>query len=280
VWSASAAAPQAVVTSALASATGAATIAPGAGCADGDPTCGFRTGTNVVVLARSGALDAFTITAVNGSVLSLQHNLRDSAVVYPAGTALIAEATIRTYFFRDDRLLGYAQLLRYDDGGGGDVPVVDHIASLALEYFGDPDPPAVVAGSIARTTYGPLPPPVGVALTAYPPGENCAFARGTGGEVVPRLARLGSALALAPLPPSSLTDGPWCPDSASPNRYDADLLRVRQIVATFRIESAVAALRGPAGVLFTRAGTATGTRLVPDRQTRVVVAPRALNAGR
>ena len=32
------------------------------------------------------------------------------------------------------------------------------------------------------------------------------------------------------LPASSLSDGPWCPDEVSDQRWDADLLRVRKIV--------------------------------------------------
>jgi len=77
-----------------------------------------------------------------------------------------------------------------------------------------------------------------------------------------------------------LTDGPWCPDAENPNRYDADLLRVREVVVTFRSEAAISALRGPAGPLFTRSGTARGSRFVPDRLSRIVIAPRALNGSR
>jgi hypothetical protein len=235
-----------------------------------------------LVIGRSGAWDLFSITAVQGPLLTLQHNLRDSAFTFAVGDTL-AEATARTYFFRDDRTAGLPQLMRYDAAGGADAPVVDHVVSVHIDYFGDAEPPTpsvTAAGEPARVTYGPPPPDTGVAVTAYPAGENCVFARAPAGAIVPRLPVLAPGPVLVPLTQAVLTDGPWCPDSLNPNRYDADLLRVRQIVIAFRVEAASAALRGPAGPLFTRSGTARGSRFVPDRIGRVVVAPRALNLGR
>jgi len=281
-WSVSAAAPQAALAAPLASVSGAATISAGPGCADQDLSCGFRSGMLAAVFGRSGAWDLFSITDAQGPVLTLQHNLRDSAFVFAAGDT-IAAATARTYFFRDDRSTGVPQLMRYDAGGGPDTPVIDHIAYGRFEYFGDPEPPwpaLVPAGEPARATYGPMPPGVGVADTGYALGENCAFARSAGGAIVPRLATLAPEPVLVPLTEPALTDGPWCPDAANPNRYDADLLRVREVVITVRAEAAITALRGPAGPLFTRSGTARGSRFVPDRLSRIVVAPRALNAAR
>ena len=91
----------------------------------------------------------------------------------------------------------------------------------------------------------------------------------------------GSTKTLVRLTPSQLTDGPWCPDEANPHRYDADLLRIRSIAVTLRVESALAALRGPAGILFSRGGTSTAAdRWLPDREFRLDVAPRNLNSGR
>ncbi len=49
----------------------------------------------------------------------------------------------------------------------------------------------------------------------------------------------------------------------------------RRVRVTLRVEAAPAALRGPSGPLFTRAGTSTSAeRYVPDRQIRFEVAPR------
>jgi hypothetical protein len=172
--------------------------------------------------------------------------------------------------------------MRYDAAGGADVPVVDHIASVQFEYVGDPDPPRTVQtprGEPVRVTYGPMPPAPAVAVGGFPPGENCAFVRSKTGVVLPRLPVLAAQTALVGLPSPMFTDGPWCPDEANPNRYDADLLRVRQVVISIRTEAAVASLRGPAGTLFVRAGTARGNRFVPDRFSRTAVVPRALNVG-
>ena len=73
-------------------------------------------------------------------------------------------------------------------------------------------------------------------------------------------------------------DGPWCPDALAPDRWDADLLRIRMIGVTLRVEAAIAALRGPAGVLFTRSGTSVdGNRWAPDQEIRFHVTPRNLN---
>lgn len=284
VWHVSPVAAQTTLAAPLASASGAVTVASGPGCPDGDPSCGFRPGMTVAVFGPSGAWDLFSITSVSGNSLMLQHNLRDAPIVYPAGDTLIAEVTTRTYFLKDDPSAGGPQLMRYDAAGAADAPVVEHLARLQFEYLGEAEPavrlPAADPLEPMRVTYGPLPPEAGVQLTAYPPGENCAFIRTAGGAIAPRLPRLDGGLALVPLPASLLTDGPWCPDATNPNRYDADLLRVREIVVTLVLESTVAALRGPAGPLFTRGGTARGTRIVPDRVARLVVSPRALNRGR
>jgi hypothetical protein len=89
------------------------------------------------------------------------------------------------------------------------------------------------------------------------------------------------------MPQAMLTDGPWCPadknsDGADlPNKYDADMLRVRQVRITLRVQVAKAMLRGPAGILFRHAGTShSGERFVPDQEIRFDVAPRNLNLGR
>src|SRR5689334_14325387 len=81
-----------------------------------------------------------------------------------------------------------------------------------------------------------------------------------------------------------LTDAPWCPgqDAATyPNRFDADLLRIRRIRVTLRVQAALSALGGPAGVLFMHGGTATSPeRLVPDQEIQFSVTPRNMTLGR
>ena len=111
-------------------------------------------------------------------------------------------------------------------------------------------------------------------------GENCTF-RVNAGSHVPRLARLSGAANDVKLDATLLTDGTWCPDAASPVRYDADVLRVRRVRVTMRFEAAATSLRGPASVLFQRGGTAASNeRLVPDFETRFDATPRNLSLSR
>lgn len=284
MWSADPEAPHALLATPLASTAGTITLAPGAGCVEGDASCGFRAGMTVAAVGPHGAWDLFTVTAVSGMTLALQHNLRDGPAVFAPTVTMLTVATTRSYALKEDRTSATPQLVRYDAAGGADVPVVDHVAALRFDYFGEAEPPVIVPGvpstDAPRVSYGPMPPDPAVTVSGFPPGENCVFSRAASSAVVPRLAALGAAASLVPLTPDLLTDGPWCPDAADPNRYDADLLRVRQVVMTLTVQSAVAALRGPAGPLFTRGGTARGTRLVPDRVARVVISPKPLGLGR
>jgi hypothetical protein len=78
-----------------------------------------------------------------------------------------------------------------------------------------------------------------------------------------------------------LSDGPFCPDNVKSNRFDADLLRIRRVRATVRVQAALASLRGPAGTLFMKGGIGTNpSRFVPDQEVSFDVTPRNLNLGR
>jgi hypothetical protein len=82
----------------------------------------------------------------------------------------------------------------------------------------------------------------------------------------------------AEIDPATLQDGPWSSGDVAIGAFDADLLRIRRVRVTLRVQAARAALRGPAGVLFTYGGTAGSMeRYLPDREIRVDVAPRNLN---
>jgi hypothetical protein len=172
------------------------------------------------------------------------------------------------------------------DGWATELPVVDEVVELAFRYFGSAAPPRLTGAALdvapgPWTTYGPAPPPIAVSRGAWPPGENCVFAVADGVQV-PRLATLAADDAtLVELVPSMLADGPWCPDSISRNRFDADLLRVRRIRVLLRVQSALASIRGPAGTLFARGGTArAGDRYLPDLMVQFDVTPRNMNLGR
>ena len=67
-----------------------------------------------------------------------------------------------------------------------------------------------------------------------------------GSQHLPRLPVLPSGTntaALVKLTESQLTDGlpGWCPDENNANRYDVDLLRIRKIGVTIRVQTALAA---------------------------------------
>jgi hypothetical protein len=254
------------------------------GCGSDDPTCGFSENAQVLVFDESGNYDVFTIDAFNAGIfhLSLDRSSQTMTTSYPAG-AKVVEVESHTYYLKTDVAGKAAQLMRYDGGVGPDVPIVDNMVGLRFDYDGDPLPPTMTKPladtTPPQTTYGAPP------LTVTPPfvaGESCLFVNDGSPTPAPRLSALGNgSLSVVPLTAAQLTDGPWCPDDANPNRWDADLLRIRRISVTLRVQSALAALRGPAGVLFANAGTSSnGSRRVPDLEIRVQISPRNLHAGR
>jgi hypothetical protein len=123
-------------------------------------------------------------------------------------------------------------------------------------------------------------------------GENCAFML-AGAVQTGRLTdwRAGASPgALVPIPYTQLNDGPWCPGLTTgagaplPNRFDADLLRVRLVRVTLRVQVGSDALRGSNSatqLLFVNPGRAQrAERLVPDQEIRFDVAPPNMNLGR
>jgi hypothetical protein len=194
--------------------------------------------------------------------------------------AQVAQITQRTFYLNVPTL----QLMYYD-GDQRDEALVDNVVDLKFEYFGEARPPVLVTGPAGTkwTTYGPKPPAVGVSNgTTWPAGQNCAFTIDGGGAQVSRLPDLAAgSVGLVKLTEAQMTDGPWCPDAAFPTRFDADLLRVRKIGISMRVQVASTELRGPAGALFRRSGTSMGSRmLVPDQEVRFEVTPRNFNLGR
>jgi hypothetical protein len=189
-----------------------------------------------------------------------------------------------TYYLRAVPRSGAFQLVHYD-GRATDLPVIDDLVGLSFEYLGDPWPPVMIPGSeegaSPRASYGPTPPPPGVDDPAdtWGAGENCTFIA-TGDGYASRLPPLAAAGALQRLEPAVLTDGPWCPDPAAREPFDADLLRIRRILVRVRVQ-ARAAFRGPAGALFAVGGVAgSPARYVPDREARFEVSPRNVNLER
>jgi prepilin-type N-terminal cleavage/methylation domain-containing protein len=252
--------------------------------------CGFKEGMRVLIMDADGTWDYTTITNVQDAALHLQHSGKLSGG-YDSGSAVITEVAAHTYYLKTDLTTNTFQLMHYDGTSqtGADTPIVDNVVKLQFSYYGDPQPPAMIpgksllAGTVGPwTTYGPKPPPLGVDNTkdSWPAGENCAFTV-SNGQTVSRLPILAANEGQVLLTQAQLTDGPWCPDPAREDRFDADLLRIRKVRVVLRVQAAIASLRGPAGVLFTRGGTSTSsTRYVPDQEVRFDITPRNLNLGR
>jgi prepilin-type N-terminal cleavage/methylation domain-containing protein len=238
--------------------------------------CGLVAGDQVLVFEPSGVWDVFAVDRVNGGgALSLRGS--PPARGFAAG-ADVTHVRAVTYALRADPASRAHQLVR-SEGLAPAQPVFDHIVKLEFQYLGEPEPPRVLDESEARprATYGPAPPPVDAPLASWPPGENCVFAL-VDGEHQPRLAVLGATGSLVPLAPAMLTDGPWCPDADAPNRFDADLLRIRRVRFALRVQTPLHMLRGPAGMLFTNGGLAGAAgRSVPDLEIQFDVTPRNMN---
>lgn len=230
--------------------------------------CGFEKGMRVVIVDTGGRWDAVTVADVQPDTWHLQF-VRGVRVPFTAA-AQIAQVAMHTYYLKTNANTGIPQLMHYD-GEVTDAPLVDHVVQLEFQYSGDAQPPA-----------HPTPPDIDVddPNDMWPAGENCLFAV-LDGQHAPRLPALAAGSGRVALTSGELTDGPWCPDGVVNNRFDADLLRIRRIHVTVRVQVAMASLRGPAGVLFTHGGTATSAyRFVPDQQINFDISPRNMNPGR
>jgi hypothetical protein len=241
---------------------------------------------SVLVYDDAGHFDTFTIAGVDavGQLHLSHHGDELVSTGYDKDHTRIVEVSHVIYHLKADATAGTYQLMMNGGGPNADVPVVDNVVGLELEYYGDPQPPQMMKPLTEAkgpwTTYGPA--PKAVAAAPFGAGENCLFVDNGSAMPAPRLEVRGApGSALVKLAPAELTDGPWCPSDEATNRFDADLFRIRRIGVTVRVESAVAALRGPAGVFFTHGGTSRGgSRWLPDQELHFFVTPRNLNLRR
>jgi hypothetical protein len=238
----------------------------------------------VLLFDAGGAWDVMTITDVQDPLLRVAY-AGGLAVPYEAGSS-ITRIVFHTYYLKSEPVGGTYQLMHYD-GYQTDLPVIDNVVKLEFRFFGEPQPPALRPGKRLDdpvgpfTTYGPKPPLIDRdnPNDAWPAGENCIFAV-QDGQQLSRLPVLAVGAAQVELGQNVLSDGPWCTDSGHVNRFDADLLRIRRVRIKLRVQAAVASMRGPAGVLFTRGGTAAAGDLVPDLEVGFDVTPRNLDLER
>lgn len=233
-----------------------------ANCPKGRELCGFEAGMAVIIFDTTGNFDTFTITHVQDSAGHLQHRQQPLNFPYNPG-AQVTQIVSNTYYWcrpNSDRTCPEdptaSQLRRYD-GGSSDLAMVDNVVGLSFQYFGDPNPPLLPK------------PPAGQA--------NCLY--DAGGAYVGPAALIPDDGSMVALSSDILSDGPFC--GSGPNEFDADLLRIRKVRVTLRVQAASPALRGTNEQLFRQAGTAVGgERVVNDYQLSFEVAPRNLNLAR
>ena len=234
---------------------------------DAGNLCGFEEGMEVIIFDTSGNFDMFTITEVQDAAAHLQHRGQDLSYPYEPG-ASVTQVSRKTYYWcrpNSDRVCpddANASQLRQYNGANTDLPLVDHIVGVTFEYFGDVNPPLQPK------------PPLGV--------ENCLFDAAGGYKNLPVLA--ADEGSLARLDAAILADA--TPDTvemcgAGSSQYDPDLLRVRKIKVTLRVQVAAESLRGVNPALFVNPGGAQeSARQVPDYIVSFEVAPRNLNLTR
>ena len=215
--------------------------------------CGFEVGMVVIIFDSTGHYDTFTITQVQDSAGHLQHRGQALNHQYDAGSS-ITQVVNHTYY----RNAATNQLMRYD-GAALETALVDNVVGLEFAYFGDPNPPLQ-----------PKPSPGA--------GANCLYdAAGNYTAAMPVLA--ADEGSLAALTPAMLTNGPWC--GSGTNEFDADLLRIRKVRVTLRMQVASPSLRGTDATLFVNpGGSRDSKKLVPDYLVRFEVTPRNLNLTR
>jgi hypothetical protein len=218
--------------------------------ADAGNLCGFEEGMDVIIFDTSGYFDLFTITHVQDAAGHLQHRGQVFSKAYDVG-ASVTQIVSNTFYLD----AATNTLMRYN-GGASDLPIVENVVGLQFQYYGDPAPPTAPV------------PPLGTA--------NCVLDI-SGAPALPVLAATEGGL--APLTGPMLTDGPWC--GGGENAFDADLLRVRKVRVTLRMQAASATLRGTDPALFRNPGTAQlGEKMVPDYAVSFDVTPRNLNLTR
>ena len=220
-------------------------------CPKHENLCGFKEGMRVLIFDKIGNFDFFTITEVQDDAAHLQLYQQFLSAQYEAGD-YVTQAEYHTYWYDAAN-----RQLRHYDGYQTDVPVVDNVVGVLFEYFGDPQPPVA-----------PKPPP------GY---ANCLYdASGNPISGLTQLATDGGSL--APLPLAMLNDGPWC--GGGENRFDADLLRVRKVRVTLRVQAGDAQFRGTSAE-FTESGFNTAAlKELADYSLRFEISPRNMNLGR
>jgi prepilin-type N-terminal cleavage/methylation domain-containing protein len=217
------------------------------GCPLTQPPCGAKAGMGLLLFDRTGAFDLLTAESVDAP----------GAVVRPHGPAPshmygddagVVEIEARTYYVDAS-----TRQLRQYDTDNTDMPLMDDVVAMTLEYFGAVAPPVTPKPALGQA--------------------NCLY--DAAGQRLSGMSHLSPGEdGLAALPIEMFTDGPWCGSGAMV--YDADLLRVRRVRVTLRLQVSSPGLRAT-GDRFANAGASrSASKSVPDAVVSFDVSPRNL----
>jgi hypothetical protein len=220
-------------------------------CPKKNALCGFEIGMTLLIFDDQGHFDFFTVTNVQHDAGHLNHHQQQLSYGYQAG-AIVTQADSHMYYYDAAN-----RQLRHYDGYLTDTPLVDNVVGVVFEYYGDPNPP----------------------IQPKPKAGNANCLYDAAGNYLPGMATMtADGGSLAPLPLSMFTDGPWCGEGN--NRYDADLLRVKKVRVSLRVQATDAQFRGTGSDFATPGSNTNALRHLPDYSVRFEVSPRNMNLGR
>jgi hypothetical protein len=188
-----------------------------AGCA---LPCGFVERLALVLVDPGGDFDVFVVTSFDGVSAAVRPLAVGTGASFPRGTPVLP-VDVRGYYWNAP-----ARELRVFDADGTDLPAVDNVVAMSVEYFA------------------------------------------AGGDGT-----------LQPLSAATLEDGPWRGLGSDP--LDADLLQIRAVRVSLRLQASSASLRGTDAQFFRNPGTAIESRrMVSDLTVSTVLTPANLGGAR
>ena len=227
------------------------TVKTAAGC-PGAGICGFVPGSRAAIVDVKEPASGYELFSVTDLVGGLAHGAPNPPFtrLYSSESSVVVPVVHHVYYHdtSTNRLMLY-------DGYQSDVPLVDNVVALQFTYYADPNP-ASVAVPIDGT-------------------GTCAYAAGS--PPVPLLQPL-PGLTLVPLTTQQMMDGPFC--GIGMGRFDADLLRIRRVRVTVRVQSGSDHLRASGGDFMNRGSASTIENAVKDFEVTFDVAPRNLSTAR
>jgi len=214
--------------------------------------CGFVEGTRAAIVNTSRLGAGYDLFSVTSALAGLGHGPPNPpfSQAYARSTTAVVPLVQRVYYL--DRA---ASRLMVYDGFKSTFPLIDNVVHLEFAYFGDPHPASVAAPE--------------------DDAGNCVYAPGD--PPAPLMPPLGTAT-LARMTLAQFTDGPFC--GVYPNRFDADLLRIRRVRVRLRVQAALDQVRGR-GIHYVNPGLADGDlAAVRDLEVTFEAAPRNMQPAR